>query len=396
MCGEFDTKHHRLCTCKAMTDVRQDHAEIVTQVQHHYPWWAYLLAASEPEDAPFLRLVCGSRSLPPLVAPPQVSRNVFIFTDGAHNGTCPEARLTYWSVVHCHNVRDLYDLQGWDSLPLQDKVAGFRVVAQGCTPRAQTVPRAEVAAVVWAANWALQDEHVHAIIFTDSQYAIDQWGQAQSGIMLGQCGSTDLMQHFPVSPRIELRKAKAHNAAGREPSADVFLRWSTMGNEVADAAARMARTQEMDAVVQASDSIAADARFQLDHLLAFSRYLIELNVAVIDRMENLPDLPGPVEGAESIGRAVQEYFHEWNEYSINEGISPNVPSDADQRIVGQPAEQEYDRLLLHYLQQLIWPCRPQMDECPLDVTYMELFVVHDDEPKTATCANFRWGRTGFS
>ena len=42
--------------------------------------------------------------------------------------------------------------------------------------------------------------------------------------------------------------------------------------------------------------------------------------------------------------------------------------------MGQPAEREYDGLLLEWLQGLMWPCKPQLDENPLDVTLLELFV----------------------
>ena len=42
--------------------------------------------------------------------------------------------------------------------------------------------------------------------------------------------------------------------------------------------------------------------------------------------------------------------------------------------MGQPAEREYDGLLLEWLHGLMWPCRPQLDENPLDVTLLELFV----------------------
>ena len=55
-------------------------------------------------------------------------------------------------MVHCHNLDDLAELAEWDKLSVTDKVAGFRVVAQGCTPRGQSAPRAKVAAVVRAAS----------------------------------------------------------------------------------------------------------------------------------------------------------------------------------------------------------------------------------------------------
>ena len=374
-CGEQDTKYHRLFTCRAFADVRHDHAEILSQVACHFPWWSHLLAASEPEDAAFLRLVCSSRSLPPLVAPPLASPNLYIFTDGsAHNGTCAEARVAYWSVVHCHSLTDIADLPDWDMLPVRDKVSGFRIVAQGCAPRSQTVPRAEVAAVVWAANWAAQLPHAHAIIFTDSQYAIDQWHKAANPSLLNQVGCTDLMMQLPISPNLELRKVKAHNPQGHLDSASAYLRWTTMGNEFADAAARQARSQELEVVRQSSDSIAESHSFQLDHSLAFSKYLIDLNVAVIDRKDELAEVPAAAQGVEQIREVVWSFFREWDEYSLEDGIRPNLPEDAEQRLVGQQVERDYDRRLLQWLKELMWPSRPLLEECPPNITYMELFV----------------------
>ena len=128
-------------------------------------------------------------------------------------------------MVHCHNLDDLAELAEWDRLSVRDKVAGLRVVAQGCTPRGQSVPGAKVAAVVRAANWAMQLANAHAIIFTDSQYAIDQWHRAHSTWHLGQLGCTDCTQQFPVLPRLELKKVKAHNTSGREASADAYMKW---------------------------------------------------------------------------------------------------------------------------------------------------------------------------
>ena len=333
------------------------------------------MAACEPEDAAFLRLVCSSRSLPPLVAPPLASPKLYIFTDGsAHNGTCAEARVAYWSVVHCHGLSDLADLQDWDKLSVRDKVSGFRVVAQGCAPRSQTVPRAEVAAVVWAANWAAQLPHTHAIIFTDSQHAIDQWHKAANPSLLNQVGCTDLMMQLPISPNLELRKVKAHNPQGHLEGASAYLRWTTMGNEFADAAARQAKSQELDVVQQSSDSIAESHSFQLDHLLAFSKYLIDLNVAAIDSKDELEEVPAAAQGAEQIHDVVWSYFREWDEYFLEDGIRPNLPEDAEQRLVGQQEELAYDRSLLHWLKDLVWPSRPLLEESPPNITYMELFV----------------------
>ena len=70
LCGQMDTKHHRLYTCPALADVRAEHQEILEEVSNLYPWWTHMLAAQEPEDLPFLCLVQQTRKLPPFVACP--------------------------------------------------------------------------------------------------------------------------------------------------------------------------------------------------------------------------------------------------------------------------------------------------------------------------------------
>ena len=176
LCGDLDTKHHRLYQCRAHEDVRAEHEEIVQSAQQQFPWWPHLLAATEPEELSMFRLLCSTRVLPALLPPPSSQSKVFLFTDGsAHNSSSSDARLTYWSVVHCHALAHLESLGDWDLLCVRDKVAGFSVVAQGCTPGCQTVPRAELAAVAWAAGWVSQDPLLEAVLFTDSQYAMDQW-----------------------------------------------------------------------------------------------------------------------------------------------------------------------------------------------------------------------------
>ena len=376
LCGSCDTKHHRLFSCPAMADVREDHREIVDLVQTEFPWWPYMFAAQENGEQPLLRLICNNRVLPPLLPPPIGPRRLFIFTDGsAHNGDCPEARLTYWSVVWCHVVRDEGDLPSWDCLSMDAKVASFRVVAQGCTPRGQSVPRAELAAVVWAAKWALQQQEASAVIFTDSQFVIDQWEKIRKDPSVPErlCHA-DLLDELPISSRLELRKVKAHNKDGHALQASRYLRWSTMGNEVADKAARLARQSELELVRQLSDSVCESARYQQDCMLAFGKYLVDLNVAEISRKSQL-DQPMQVAFAPAdIGAAIQAYFAEWDSYHLETSLLPNLPDGAYDLLQGQQAELRYDHALLTWLEQLEWPARPQVDELPLDVTFLELFV----------------------
>ena len=149
----------------------------------------------------------------------------------------------------CYSLVDLCALDEWNQLSLADKVASFRVLAQGCTPDSQTVPRAELAAVVWAPNWAAQNPRSEAFLFTDSQFVIDLWQHKhlQPGTF-ANLANDDLAAQLPVSERLHLNKVKAHNQQGLAADASPYLRWTTMGNEVADAAAKQARRTELNTV----------------------------------------------------------------------------------------------------------------------------------------------------
>ena len=275
--------------------------------------------------------------------------------------------------MQCPALTSLELLGEWDLLSVRDKVAGFRLVAQGCTPGCQTVPRSEVSAVVWAAQWVFQDPSVEAILFTDSQYAMDQWQLLAKGdIAASSC--PDLLQTVTWSPRLELRKVKAHNPAGHDPEASAYLRWTTMGNEVADAAARQARAVELNMVVQLSDGIAESNQYQLDHLLSFSRFLVDINVADIERKDQLEELSPAVEGEEAIRGLVHSYFAEWEDYFLIDYLQPSLPSNTDERLRGQDIEVDYDRQLLQWLSTLRWPVQPQVEEKPPNISYFELLV----------------------
>ena len=47
LCGELDTKAHRLYSCPALAPVRVPHQDTLDLVQRYFPWWTHLLVACE-------------------------------------------------------------------------------------------------------------------------------------------------------------------------------------------------------------------------------------------------------------------------------------------------------------------------------------------------------------
>ena len=381
LCGLLDTKWHRLFQCEATSHIRAAHAGIVQVVQSEFPHWAYLTAAEEPEDLPLLRAVLRHRKLPPPLPPPFWDASVFIFTDGsAHNSTCADARLSYWSVVWCNGVRSLTEVASWASKCQQAKAAAFQIIGQGCTPARQSVPRAEFTALVWASQWALQIPSVPVVLFCDCQFALDHYKALQAGkLQPGHGVFPDLELQLPISDRITVQKVKAHNREALENSSDPFLQWSSLGNELADAAAKLARSNELGLVRESADSVAEATRYQTDHLQAFAKFLVDVNVEEASLKDAIRDRVTPAEGTEEIRQVVEGIFEEWLTWAPWDTILPSVPDDAFSQLAGLGPEQEYRRKLLHWLQALPWPALP-LRPCDIgEATHAEIFLAFVSE-----------------
>ena len=289
LCGGKDTKGHRLFSCPALSDIRAPYMALLHTVQADFPEWAHMFAATEHDKQGMLRLITSARQLPPLVQTSHSGR-VTLFTDGsALHSNCPPARLTYWSVVCSSLDCDSPDLVAWARLPATTRALQFRVLVQGSTPGCQTIPRAELAAVAWCADWLRARPTLQATLYTDSAYVMHVWA-----ILSGRCplrplaGDLDLTASLALlsnTGRLDIRKVKAHNSAGLACDASPLLRFASEGNVAADAAARQARTQECELVRQVAEDIFEHYQYQLDHAELFAGYLVELNVAEQRRKE---------------------------------------------------------------------------------------------------------------
>ncbi|CAE7630128.1 unnamed protein product [Symbiodinium sp. CCMP2592] len=152
LCGELDTKAHRLFSCSALQSKRLPHADPLEQVRTQKAHWVHMPYASWPFEASVLQLLLAQLRLPP-PAPPCTKASVTLLTDAsALHSTCPTARITAWSVVVGQCPAAAPDLSQEDVQP-ERLLTDFAVLAQGCTPGQQTVPRAELAAIVWVCHW---------------------------------------------------------------------------------------------------------------------------------------------------------------------------------------------------------------------------------------------------
>ena len=98
------------------------------------------------------------------------------------------------------------------------------------------------------------------------------------------------------APDVKVLKVKAQNATGTHPLASPFLRWTTAGNEAADAAARQAMAQEHRLLRDLSDAIAFHEKLEGEEMYQFSRFLIETNVYEL-RLKEVARLEEEVDAA---------------------------------------------------------------------------------------------------
>ena len=153
LCGATDTKEHRLYECMPLASTREPYSELLSRSREDRPWWPHMFAASEHADTAMFRLISTWRPFPSVPTPLQWG-HVQLFTDGsARHSSCPTARQTYWSVVRATGPGVPVNVDAWVRLSAQERLAIFQVVCMAATPGEQTVPRAELAALAWAAQW---------------------------------------------------------------------------------------------------------------------------------------------------------------------------------------------------------------------------------------------------
>ena len=378
LCGQRDTKGHRIFDCPALQHVRNDHTDLLAEVARSFPSWVHLLAADEHEDVMILRLITATRKLPPPLAPPLGFRHLHLFTDGSgFHSNIPAARLTFWAVVWCPAVQSREDVDLWFRLDPPSKVASFRVIAQGSTPGLQTVPRSEMAALVWAARWGLQHPNTEVTVYTDAQSTFDAVQAIQQGRRTEGSGpSSDIEVLLPEDSlaRLHVEKVKAHTEQAWTGLLTPEQQWLCLGNEAADQAAKAARGLEHQAVLQYSDNIAEHVKFQETHMVAFARYLVQINVADARLRESCVEPTAAAHGADEIQALVRDIWEEWTQWDPQPFWTADIHDGSFDQADETGPLHEYEVCLLRWLRELHWPVRPAPVEQDASVTYFELFT----------------------
>ena len=258
LCGERDTKAHRVFTCTALNTVHELHRALLDTVSAEFPSWVHLTVARQHAEAPFFRLACHARQLPPVLPPLPCAGRIQLFSDGsAVHSSIPVARLTYWAVV-ASRVDGTHDqCVAWRAQSPAQQAANFHVLVQGCTPGVQTVPRAELSALAWTAKWLQAHPQLQVDLFTDSAFALSVWEHVSAtGSVHGLKVDCDLAACLFPSSRMRVFKVKSHASDAVVLAAGPVQAWMYAGNHAADRAAKGARQFELEHMRRTSDDLA--------------------------------------------------------------------------------------------------------------------------------------------
>ncbi|CAE7944911.1 unnamed protein product, partial [Symbiodinium sp. KB8] len=370
LCGEVDTKGHRIFRCTALQSKRVPHQDCLAKVKQQHEHWVHMPYIAWPFEASVLRLLLAKLQLPPPERPPG-SPHLTVFTDASAIHTqCPTSRVTTWAVVVGTCPKAPPDLCLTD-LHHARLLADFSVVAQGCTPGPQTVPRAELAAIAWTSRWLSATTGAAATVYSDCQPAINLWNRwvCHGWTAVSGAPNADLLQHVPRPDNFLLLKVKAHRTAEEIAQMGPWEQWLAAGNAAADAAAKSARNNLSTALLEMANTAAHKCEEERVLLKAYCRALLDIGVFEA-KQKKTTDRQQVVSGV-----------WDWNSFFSRAQIWQVAPTSPlpfpetwEEDWNNWPFGADYGNKLVGWLQRLSWPLQPAAPDNDWQVTYLELLL----------------------
>ncbi|OLQ14725.1 LINE-1 reverse transcriptase-like [Symbiodinium microadriaticum] len=376
LCQELDTRSHRIFRCPALQDKRLPHQDVLNEVQSSLPHWTYMPYVSWPFEASVLQLFLAKLCLPALAAP-TCDQEVLLFTDAsALHTTCPTARVTAWAVVRGRPPEHAPDLLPSDLEPAS-LLPRFLVLGQGCTPGNQTVPRAELAALAWASDWASQQPTCNITVYSDCQPALDLWHKWHrfGWSTIRSCANADLLSNVNRPSCMQVKKIKAHRSSAELRRCSYWDQWLAAGNEAADTAAKQACCELPEALQAMAEEVALHCRSQQRLLKRFFRAILDMGVldAYKRRQEarqNHESQLSQVAAASTLSELLGR-FRTWQVPST--GLL-SIPDAWEENWTAWPFGAHYGRCMLHWLQHLRWHEPPATPATTWEVSYLEMML----------------------
>ena len=285
LCGEEDTREHRLLHCCKLQSVRDVHADACTKIANDRPEWIFFPIPRMFDQATLLRAYVMTIKRPE-ISPPHQTRDNFVrfFTDGGTRFPRePVARIATWAVVQDisesgeqrRNVMDFLFTHE-PAFPL------FKVSQVGIAYGEQTVARAELIAFLVA----VKKTHMilplpRAEFVTDASYVCKVIQLIELGFasaILHRLNNCDIIAELVELWRPHMfvvTKVKSH----REFSSAVDHRdlWLIAGNHCADIAVGAANKLVPNEIWHISEECVSHSESEKKHLLAHLKYLADFN-----------------------------------------------------------------------------------------------------------------------
>ncbi|CAE7397534.1 unnamed protein product [Symbiodinium sp. CCMP2592] len=367
LCGQQDTKAHRVFECQPLDAARQEHQTVLQQVQGSCPYWTHMTFAPLPSEAPLLKLILQGLKLPPLASPAAAASQLCLFTDGSaqYNNTA-QARVATWAVIRADPEWKQEIANGVPGA----QTAGFQILAQGCVPGEQSVPRAELSAIIWAAAWASQTPCT-VDIYADCQPAIDAWEEwhREGFPAVRHRAFADLFHEVSPARPCTLHKVKAHRTAQEVQQMSTEDRWATYGNEAADSAAKAAFASLPDYIKDTAQQVASHCDHHQGLLHSFCRALVDIGVLDIKLRGEAKkvQLPTPTDASDQLQHLLERY----GRWQVPSGTC-QLPDVLELDWAGWSFGQQFGENLLDWMRVLVWPTLPVPVSHDGQVSFLEL------------------------
>ena len=282
LCRAVDTRAHRLLHCPATEHVRGRWRPLVEPILKERPSWTHAFYATMPPDMDIPNLMFATRSfqiglahlLPSLV---QGLPRLRFYTDGScKSPSIPFARQAGFGVV-LDTMPDVPDSVKEACLARvrYDPTASmpFVPVATGLVPDEQNINRAELCAIIRAAELAGPYGDMAVELCSDSAFAL---AEAKTIVSGGDGLYPDLapLLREVWKDSFCLRKVRAHADMSRLRGSEL---WDAAGNDVADQVAKSAVARDFAVLDETLVGIATFCQHQADELFVFAKFLLDMS-----------------------------------------------------------------------------------------------------------------------
>ena len=371
LCDQEDSTEHRLMHCPQTNHLCHEYPELISYLQDHdscfyevpviylhsdfeFNWFYF---ANRPAAEP---LDIAMKHMQKMISQNSV---VNIFTDGSCvRPNHPWHRRAAYSVILSTSLTEHDKKLDVEQFQITGNVpSSFQTLAvaecQGC----QTIPRAELQAVAFAANLG------NAVVHTDSAYVIDAFTaldkitHARQIATMANCDILFPLWQTGAWKNIVLKKVKAHSFNPTTDSNEIS--WQKIGNEAADRAAKQALARFADIAPTHTDFDSfLEAKQYLPQQFSLRAKQQAERARAYDMLRQQKTLPA---GALSFGPQLEE-LNEW--FPTNNWHPTRLPDD-NLKLELCTWTTSYGDALLDWLTRLRWPTEPEGN---MDITWFEM------------------------